>query len=48
MGVYPRPFLSRMEPAVEAFVARIEQARVAASSDVALLNEQGAKRDDLP
>jgi NADH-quinone oxidoreductase subunit M len=24
MGVYPKPFLSRMEPAVEAFVARVE------------------------
>jgi NADH-quinone oxidoreductase subunit M len=47
MGVYPRPFLTRMEPAVDAFVARIEQARVVVASDessnrVARLNEQGA------
>jgi NADH-quinone oxidoreductase subunit M len=30
MGVYPKPFLSRMEPSVEAFVARIES-KVAAA-----------------
>jgi hypothetical protein len=53
MGVYPHPFLSRIEPAVDAFVARIERARVVASSGetsdrVALLNQQGARRDDLP
>jgi NADH-quinone oxidoreductase subunit M len=39
MGVFPRPFLSRMEPAVAAFVARIESARVAESTGVALLEE---------
>jgi NADH-quinone oxidoreductase subunit M len=27
MGVYPRPFLSRMEPSVKAFVERVERAR---------------------
>jgi NADH-quinone oxidoreductase subunit M len=53
MGVYPRPFLSRMEPAVDAFVARIESARVAASDDaashrLALRNEQGGGLNDLP
>jgi len=47
MGVYPRPFLSRMEPSVEAFVARVEQARVAAASEkererLALFDEPGA------
>jgi NADH-quinone oxidoreductase subunit M len=27
MGVYPQPFLSRMEPSVKAFVQRVERAR---------------------
>jgi NADH-quinone oxidoreductase subunit M len=31
MGVYPEPFLSRMQPAVDAFVARVER-RAAASA----------------
>lgn len=32
MGVYPRPFLSRMEPAVNAYVARLERVRLAEGS----------------
>ncbi len=35
MGVYPRPFLSRMEPAVKAYVARLERVRVAQATDPA-------------
>ena len=25
MGVYPQPFLSRMEPSVDAFVSRVQR-----------------------
>jgi NADH-quinone oxidoreductase subunit M len=32
MGVYPQPFLSRMEPAVQKYVARIQQKIAAAPS----------------
>jgi len=33
MGVYPRPFLSRMEPSVQKFVQRIESAAATGSSE---------------
>jgi len=33
MGVYPRPFLSRMEPSVQAYVARIERKLASAPSE---------------
>jgi NADH-quinone oxidoreductase subunit M len=52
MGVYPRPFLARMEPAVQAYVARLERtlaARAASHRDAgsvtpALPPDQGGTR----